>query len=287
MKIVSRMATLRLLATLALALLAAFGIPSIAAAQTGAIEFSARATPASGIDEPVRGFPFYLLSKSYEQINKEATAAYPLPDMNAFVDKLGVSKELKAWMEKNHWVKLSGDDFLKRVKPEDLVTVPEFLDAYASHSDGSTFPDFPRPKYKPGDKTKHPDKYKKLVDEYHQAVERYAAQDPASKDSMDLGLEDIDPSAKWQELVAKRNPAILRRALDLAQSKYLVARTETTLQGQGLFNGVPPGTYWLSTLNLHAEVGDVRPQWDVPVMVQPGQTAQIALSNVNAIQPAD
>lgn len=287
MKIVNRMTALRLVVGSALLGVAVVGISSAAAAQTGAIVFSARAIPASGVDEPVRGFPFYLLSESYQQIEKEAEAAYPRPDMNAFIEKLDVSPELKAWMRKNHWVKLSGDEFLKKVKPEDIIAVHEFFDAYVSHSDGSTFPDFPRAKYKPADKTKNPEKYKKLLDEYHQAVERYAEQNPASKDSMDLGLEDIDPNARWQELVGKRAPEVLRRALDLAQSKYFVARTETNLQGQGSFDRVPPGTYWLSTLNLHAEVGDVRPRWDAPVMVQPGQTTQVGLSNVNAIQPAD
>lgn len=287
MKIASRMAMQRLFLVLAIIGVAVLVVPTITAAQAGAIEFSVRATPASGIDEPVRGFPVYLLAKSYEQIQKEAAAAYPPPDMNAFIDTLDVSPELKAWMKKNHWVKLSGEEFLKKVKPEDIVTVHEFFEAYVSHSDGSTFPDFPRPKYKPSDKTKNPDKYKRLLDEYHQAIERYALQNPQSKDSTDLGLEDIDPSTKWQELQAKRDPAVLRRTLDLAESKYLVARSETNLQGQGLFNGVPPGIYWLSSLNLHAEVGDVRPQWDVPVTVQPGQTTQAALSNVNSIQPAD
>ncbi len=287
MRFVNRAAALRLSASLALAAAATCALVPRAAAQTGTITLTMRATPASGIDEPVRGFPVYLLTESYAQIEKEAEAAYPPPDMNAFIDKLDVSKELKAWMKKNHWVHLSGDDFLKKVKPEDIVTVPEFLEAYTTHSDGSLLPEFPRPKYKPSDKTKNPEKYKRLLDEYHQALERYAQQDSKSKDGMDLGLEDIDPNVKWQALVAKRAPEVRRRALDLAQSRYFVARTETNLQGQAGFDQVTPGTYWLSTLDLHAEVGDVRPQWDVPVVVAPGQTSQIALSNINAIQPAD
>lgn len=254
---------------------------------TGAISFTVRTTPASGIDEPVRGFPVYLLTESYAQIEKEAEAAYPPPDMDAFIDKLEVSKELKAWMKKNHWVHLSGDDFLKKVKPEDIIAVPEFLDAFLTHSDGSMVPDFPKAKYKPADKTKDPEKYKRLLDEYHQALERYAQRDPDSKDGMDLGLEDIDPNVKWQQLVDKRPPEVHRRAMDLAQSRYFVARTETNLQGQAGFEQVTPGTYWLSTLDLHAEIGDVRSQWDVAVTVGPGQTTQLALSNVNAIQPAN
>jgi len=290
MRFVNRAVALRLFASLALGTLAACALAPHAVAQTGptgAISFTVRATPASGIDEPVRGFPVYLLTESYAQIVKEAEAAYPAPDMNAFVDKLDVSKELKAWMKKNQWVHLSGDDFLKKVKPEDIIAVPEFLDAYTTHSDGSMMPEFPRPKYKPADKTKNPEKYKSLLDEYHQAIERYAAQDTGSKEGMDLGLENIDPNVKWQELVGKRAPEVQRRAMDLAQSRYFVARTETTLQGQAGFDQVTPGTYWLSTLDLRADVGDIRSQWDVAVTVSPGQTTQLALSNVNAVQPAD
>jgi len=41
-----------------------------AGAQDGSIEFVARATPSSGVEEPVRGFPFYLLSKSFEEIRQ-------------------------------------------------------------------------------------------------------------------------------------------------------------------------------------------------------------------------
>ena len=126
-----------------------------AGAQTGSIQFEVRATPASGIEEPVRGFPFYLLSKSFEDITKEAAASYPLPDMDAFIDKLGASRELKAWMKKNRCVQLSGEDFLQKVKPEDVITVPEFYSAYLQSSGAGSL-DFPRAKYKPVDKTKDP-----------------------------------------------------------------------------------------------------------------------------------
>jgi hypothetical protein len=271
---------------LVVSLAAACGFPPPAKAQTGSIEFTVRATPASGIGEPVRGFPVYLLSKSFQDIQREAAASYPPADMNAFIDKLDVSKELRAWMKKNHWVQLSGDDFLKKLKPQDIVTVPEFRSAYLERSDGAISPDFPKAKYKPVDKKKDPAKYERLSKQYHEAVERYIEQNPQSKDGMDLDLMDVDPSAKWQEVTAKRGPEIRRRSMDLAQSKYFVAQTETNLQGEGFIDGVPPGTYWLSTLDLHAEVGDVRPQWDVAVTVRAGRTAHVLLSNVNAIQPS-
>ena len=82
-----------------------------------------------------------------------------------------------------------------------------------------------------------------------------------------------------------RDPEVRRQAIELAQSKYLAARTETNLQGQGFFTAVAPGPYWLSTLDVAADVGDVRPRWDVRVTVRPSETVYVVLSNVNAVQP--
>jgi hypothetical protein len=261
------------------------GVAAQTAPDRGSIEFVAQATPASGIQEPVRGFPFYLLSRRYQDIRREAEVAYPAPNMTAFIEKLDVSPEMKAWMKKNQWVQLSGEEFIQKLTPSDIITVPEFYNAYLQRSAGADSLDFPKAKYKPVDKTKDPAKYERQLKEYHDAVERYIEQNPASKDGMDLELVDTDPNARWQALVAKRDPEIQRRAAELAQAKYFVARAETNLQGQGFVNGVAPGTYWLTTLDLHAEVGDVRALWDVPVTVRSGQTASVVLSNANAILP--
>jgi hypothetical protein len=256
-----------------------------ASAQNGSLEFVARAAPSGGLEEPVRGFPFYLLTKSFDQISKEVEGLHPEPDMDAFIDKLDASKELKAWMKKNHWVQLSGEDFIHKLTPADVVSIPEFYSAYIERSAGSDSVDFPKPKFKPADKTKDPAKYEKLQDDYRQAVQKYIEQNPESKEGMDLDLADRDPSSKWQALTAKRNPEIRRQILELAQSTYLVARAETNLQGQGFLNAVPPGDYWLSTLDVSADVGDVRPRWDMPVTVRPGETVYVVLSNVNAVPP--
>jgi len=105
-------------------------------------------------------------------------------------------------------------------------------------------------------------------------------------DGIDLNLQEFDPAPKWAALEAKRLPEIHRRTLNLAQSKYLVARAETNLQGQGFLRGIPPGNYWISTLDVAADVGDARPRWDVPVTLQAGQTQYVTLSNVNSVQPA-
>ena len=256
-----------------------------AAAQDGSIEFVARATPSGGLEEPVRGFPFFLLSKSFEAIEKDADTTVPKPDMDAFIAKLDISPELKAWMKKNSWVSLSGDDFIHKVKPDDVMAVPEFNTAYMDRNSGDqASPDFPKPKYKPTDKLKNPAKYQKLSAEYLDEVHHYIEQHPKSIDGIDAGLADIDPTSTWRALMGKRPPEIRRRALDLAQSTYLVARTETNLQGQGFLRAIPPGTYWLSTLDVPAAVGDQRALWDVQVTIRPGETQEVALSNSNSVQ---
>jgi len=257
-------------------------------AQVGSIEFVARATPSGGLEEPVRGFPFYILTKSFDNIQKEVDQASPKPDMNAFIDKLDstYSPELKAWMKKNQWVSLSGPDFLHKLTTMDILTVPEFRKAYMERNAGDQSADFPKPKVKPTDQPKNPDKFAKLSADYEDAVRRYIDEHPSSVDTIDLNFADIDPGQKWTALVGKRRPEIRRRSLELAQSKYLVARAETNLQGQGYVARVSPGTYWISTLDVVAVVGDARSLWDVPVTVRPGQTEYIALSNANAFRPA-
>ncbi|MGC2422445.1 MAG: hypothetical protein WA405_12450 [Candidatus Acidiferrales bacterium] len=257
-----------------------------AAAQNGSIEFAARATPSSGVEEPVRGFPFYLLNRSFEDIQQQANAAYPKPNMDAFIDTLDVSPELKAWMKKNHCVSFKGEDFIHKLHPADVMAVPEFYQAYLERNSGDQSVNFPKPKFKASDKTKDPAKYEKLSAEYREQVRHFMEANTDTIDGIDLGLAAVDPSEKWQALGAKRTPQIERLTLEMAQSKYRVARTETNLQGEGFLAGIPPGNYWLSTLDVAATVGDVRLRWDVPVTVRPGETARIALENVNAIAPA-
>lgn len=255
-------------------------------AQDAGVEFVARVSPSGGLDEPVRGFPFFLLSKSFEDIDKEVEAADPKTDMNAFIEKLDVSPELKAWMKKNEWVSLSGEDFLHKLKVDDIMKVPEFYSAYLSMNSGTKSLGFPKPKFKPTDQTKDPAKYQKLLAEYNAEIRSYIVQNPESIDGIDLDLQEIDPNPKWLALEGSRKPEIRRRAIELAESKYLIARTETNLQGEGFLRNVPPGIYWLSTLDVGADVGDARPRWDVPVKVQQNQVTYIALSNSNAVQPA-
>jgi hypothetical protein len=264
------------------ALSAAF--TSVAAAQDASIKFVARATPTAGLEEPVRGFPFYLLSKSFAEIAKEAAAAYPKPDMDAFIAKQEVSPELRAWMKKNAWVMLSGEEFTRKLKPDDILGVPEFKQAYMDRNLGEKSQDFPKPKVKPSDQKKNPAKFERLSKEYVDAIRQYIEQHPDSVDGIDLSLVQIDPSPKWNAILGTRSTSIHQRTLDLAQNNYLVARAETDLQGQGFLRGLAPGAYWLSTLDVPAIVGDARPRWDIPIALRAGETKYITLSSSNSVR---
>ena len=257
-----------------------------AAGQNGSVEFVIRATPTAGLEEPVRGFPVFLLSRSYEEIQKEADDAFPKDSLNDFIDGLNVSKELKEWMKKNDCITFSGQDFIKKIKTNDVMDVPEFYKAYMDRNAGDESSGFPTMKVKDSEKQKDPAKYEKDMAKYKDAVRHYIDQVPESINGIDLNLQEVDPSRKWHEIEAKRVPQVQRRITDLAQGKYLVARTETNLQGQGFFPNVAPGSYWLSSLSVAATVGDARPRWDVPLTVRPGEVAYAVLSNVNAVQDA-
>ncbi|MGD0425730.1 MAG: hypothetical protein ABSC10_03335 [Candidatus Acidiferrales bacterium] len=282
MKISSRIS----ISTVAVLLLVAgvLGKAPRAAAQTGTVQFVARVTPSAGEDEPVRTLPFYLLSKSYADIQKEAEATSPVPSQDKFIDSLDVSKELKAWMKSNHRVNLSGEDFVKMVKADDIMNVPEFFTAYTERNVGDRTAGFPTPKYKLEDRAKDPAKYDRLVTQYHDAIRTFIIADPDSKDGLDLGLEEVNPGHKWDMLKAKNLSDLSRETADLARGKYLVARVETDMQGQGALRGIPPGNYWLGTLNIEAVAGDARERWDVPVTVRAGQPSYLTLTNINSVK---
>jgi hypothetical protein len=256
-------------------------------AQNGSIQFEAHVRSSAGSDEPVRSFNFYLLRKSYAEIQAEANAAVPPAKMDDFIDKLDVSKELRAWMKKNHCVSLSGEDFLKLIKVDDVMNVPEFNAAYLDRMAGDQTVQFPAPKYKDSDKVKDPDKYAAQVKLYHDQVREFFVENPTSISGIDMELDAVDPGHKWDVIQAKNKARLDHETLLLAQGKYLAGQTSSDLDGRGFFRSIPPGTYWLSTLNVSALSGDERELWDTPVAVVAGKQTSISLSNINAVQPSN
>jgi hypothetical protein len=255
-----------------------------AAAASGALEFSARITPTAARAEPVRQFTFYILTKSYTEIVKEAEARDPVPARDEFIDGLKFSAELRAWMKAKDTMDLSAPDMDKRISPDDVLGVPEFLLAYQRSNSGGVTSGFPKPKFTDLDRAQNPEKYKKLREEYLAALMKFLRKHPESMTGIELELEGVNPQRKWDALQAARNKRVLRAAPELAQLKFLARRADTDLEGRASVSGLPPGNYWISTLNLEVNAGDMHVRWDVPVKIEAGQTARAELSNLNTTE---
>jgi hypothetical protein len=258
----------------------------LAAQSTGRIEFTARVSPTGGRPEPVRQLTFYLLRKSLEDIRAEALQSAPAPDLDNFIDALSVSPELKAWMKKHHSVQLSGGDFIKGLSPEDIMNIPEYFKAYMARNVGFKGVGFPEPKFKEKDRDSNPEKYNQQKEQYLAAIRKFVAAVPESVTGIDLDLNDIDPYPKWDVLVHKQRRLQDTHAFELAQERYLVAQSDTDLDGRGSFAGIAAGNYWIGMLGAEAISGDVRLHWDLPVTVRQGETSRIELSNLNASRPS-
>jgi hypothetical protein len=252
---------------------------------TGTVEFLARVMPSGSRFEPVRGLTFYLLRKSLDDIRLEAEKSDPPPDMDHFIDSQESSPELKVWMKKHHTVNLQGTDFTSHLTGDDIVGIKEFLDAYTTLNGGTHSGGFPEPKYKESDKTKNPEKYERERALYINAMQRFVQANPDSLDGLDVLLADKNPGRRWSQIEGEQRERAEHRAIQLAQGVYLAAQTESGFDSRGLFSGLAPGTYWLSTLDTPALAGDVRLRWDVPVTVRAGETTLVELSNANAIEP--
>lgn len=278
---------------LAVLLVLTFSLPLVRADQQGpdkrptaigSLEFTARVQPTGGRPEPAVRLAFSLLRKSYEDIQKEAEASEPQPDIEKFIEGLELSPQLKDWMKRNRWVQLSGPDFMRRVKPSDILEVPEFFEAYVARNAGDTTVGFPASRARDADRTRNPAKYERDQQEYREAIRKFIAQNPHTRDGLEVHLDDINPAQRWQQQQSDRRRRVRQRAAELAEMTYLVARAETDFEGRAIISGIPAGDYWLSTLEAEAMAGDVRLRWDVPVAIRAGRVTRVLLSNVNAVR---
>src|SRR6267154_5635873 len=158
----------------------AFCFVSRARAQSnsGAVEIFARITPTAARPEPVRQFTFYLLTRSYSEIVKEVEDKDPVPPRDAFIDGLKVSPELRTWLKGHDTLDLSEPDLDKRLTPDDILTVPEFLLAYQRTNGGGVTNGLPKPKYTDADKTEHLEKYEKQKQEYLVSLKKFIRSRP-------------------------------------------------------------------------------------------------------------
>src|SRR6266853_3500600 len=250
---------------------------------SGALEIIARITPTGARSEPVRQFTFYILTKSYSDIVKDVEAKARVPRRDQFIDGLKVSSELRKWLKDHDTLDLMEPGLDKLLTPEDIINVPEFLLAYQRTNSGGVTNGLPKPKYTDADKTEHPEKYEKLKQDYLASLKKFLRSRPETMSGVELELEGVSPQRKWAALQNDRRKRVQRVAPDVAQLKFLAAKADTDLEGRASLSGVAPGDYWISSLNLDADAGDMRVRWDVPVKIDRGKTIRIELSNLNSI----
>jgi|SRR5215469_7784265 len=265
------------------AILLFFPIGQAHSQAVGSIEITAQVTPTAAKPEPVRSFTFYLLTKSYQDIVKELSERDAPPPRDKFIDELKVSPEMRGWLRKHDVMDLTMPDVDKLFTPDDVLRVPEFLLAYQRSNSGGVTSGVPVPKYREIDKTENPARYDKQRQEYLSALKKFITSRPETMSGMELELEGVNPARKWAEALGAQRRRIRQKAPAEAQSKYLAAKVDTDLDGRAHLDALPPGSYWISSLDLNASAGDVRLHWDVPVRIAAGKTLRIELTNLNAV----
>jgi hypothetical protein len=251
---------------------------------TGSLDFVARITPTAARPEPVRQFTFYVLTKGYAEIVKEVEEENVVPPREKFIEGLKVSPELKEWLKAHEILDLTMPEVDRLITPDDIIHVPEFLLAYQRSNSGGVTSGIPKPKYADADKTAHPDRYNKQLQEYYVALKKFIQNNPSTVSGIELELTGVNPQQQWSQIQGDHRRRILRKAPEFAQTKYLAAKADTDLDGRASVSGLAPGSYWVSTLNLDANAGDTRLGWDVPVTIRAGQTTRVELTNLNALE---
>lgn len=252
-------------------------------AATGTLELAARITPTAARAEPVRQFTFYVLTKSYTQILREVDQKEGAPSRDVFIDGLDLSPELRAWLKSHDTMDLSSVDIDRKISPDDVIHVPEFLVAFQRANAGGLTRGLPQPKFAEADKTANPEKYERQKKEYLAALKKVIEARPETVSGIEMELDEVNPQRKWTAVQSERRKRVQRVAPDLAQIQYLAAKTDTDLEGRATVYGLAPGVYWISSLNLDAGAGDTHLRWDVPVIVEPGKATRIELTNLNSI----
>ena len=250
---------------------------------TGALEIAVQITPTGARPEPVRQFTLYVLTKSYADIIKEVEGQDVLPAREEFIDNLKCTPQLKKWLKAHDVMDLTMPDFDKLVTPIEIMEVPEFLAAYQRSNSGGVTTGLPIPKYREADREGNPEKYEKQRSEYVKALKKFVETHPATVTGMELELAGVNPKYQWDKLHADHKKKIAQLAPDTAQTKYLVAKTDTDLDGRATVSGLAPATYWVSSLGMYAASGDRRLSWDVAAKVLAAQTTRLALTNINGI----
>jgi hypothetical protein len=266
-----------------ISLFAAFVL--FAQSNTGAIDFTVLVTPTGAHPEPIRQFTFYVLTKSYAEIMHEIDSQDVLPTKNEFLEKWPCTPQLKKWMKAHDTIDLTAPDLDRLVSPDDIMNIPEFFSAYERSNSGGVTKGLPQPKFTKDEEQTKPARYQKDKDEWLAATRKFIETNTYTIQGIELELTAVNPKPTWDKIHTDHRLKVAQLAPDTAQSKYLAAKADTDLEGRAVVNGLPAGTYWISSLSFDASSGDRRLIWDVPANVVAGKTTRLELNNLNGSAP--
>ncbi len=125
------------------------------------------------------------------------------------------------------------------------------------------------------DEASNPEKFNEAKAEYKEGDPQIHRQDAGKHPGNRWRSDRNQPVHKMGAAETDQRRRLEKRTLEVAQTRYLVAQTDTNLDGRGIFAGLAPGSYWIGMLGMQAVSGDVRLRWDFPVTVRPGETAHV------------
>jgi hypothetical protein len=207
-------------------------VPAQTTPANGTLELTARITPTAARPEPVRQFTFYVLTKSYTEIMKEVEEKEGTVSRDAFIEDLKISPELREWLKGHDIMDLTSLDLDKKISPDDVIHVPEFLLAYQRSNSGGVTSGMPQPKFAEADKKAHPEKYEKQRQDYLATLKKFIQSRPETVSGVELELEGVNPQRKWVAVQSERRRRVQRVAPDVAQIQYLAAKADTDLEGR-------------------------------------------------------
>ena len=139
-------------------------------------------------------------------------------------------------MKKNSLVDLSGEDFVKKLKPDDIMGVPEFFSALHDErmtTDASV--SFPDAEIQAGRQSEGSGKVRRLKQAYYDAVRAFFVAHPKSTDGHGSGAGGSESGPQVGYLPVQGSGRSRAATSELAQGSYLVARATPDLEGTGTF----------------------------------------------------
>jgi len=275
------------------------GCPGFPQVSEGTIKLKVGVIFGSGEVRPLSRADFYVLTKDLDMIFAEAAMAHNLPlgePFDDYIDKqTNASPQLRAWLKKNKVKAFPSVDrssptgyemTLRAVSFDDLFEIPEFHAWLQNPKESSAtyrlsslreLPKYPKITGGKAKQEEQMSKYRQTLSKQMTAKSQHPSWLSTMLVYLSSGLYNLDYHLAM--LVRQNKIAAAGRPY---APKYAVKVVKTSLSGEAEVV-LPAGTYWLSNITS-SPIGKSSILWNIKIVVEPGKTTQIELSNDNAVQ---